>query len=622
MSQIIQLFIWIPLIAFLISLFIPKRSETVLSGIAVVSAVLNLIGILAFIGYWLVNNHPDLNAKHIVLFETEDIEIFIDFFFDEVSAVFSVMGSLLVFIVARFSKTYMHRDPGFKFFFCGILLFFLGFNLIILAGNFETLFIGWEIIGICSFLLIAFYQDRYLPVKNALKVISVYRLGDICLLLAMWMSHHLWHQNITFIQLNDSQAVEGHLLEHNWYGVFIAVMIVIAASIKSAQFPFSSWLPRAMEGPTTSSAIFYGALSVHIGAFLLLRTFPYWESILFIKILIIAIGVFTCFVATGIARVQSTVKTQIAYSSIAQIGLIFIEIALGLHWLALIHFAGNAFLRTYQLLVSPSVLGYLIHDMFFNFVPKKNSDKNTVMTRISNSLYVLSIKEWNLDSFLFRFLWNPFKQAGNKLEFLGSKPAIFILGVVFISGLACYIFQSQIPQGILDVLPFVFSFLGLLLILKSFAERGNATFAWNGIFAGQLFIALSVALLNEKFESDDVLLYLSGSLISVVVGYICLHRLNLLDSISLDQFHGHLYEHPKTGFVFLVSCLAFVGFPFTPTFIGIDLLFSHIDKYQELLIIFTTLSFIFIELSVFRMYARIFLGPHKKAYHPVAFRSS
>jgi NADH-quinone oxidoreductase subunit L len=79
--------------------------------------------------------------------------------------------------------------------------------VVIFSGNFETLFIGWEFLGITSFLLIAFYRDRYLPIKNALKTISLYRLGDICLILALWMSHHLWHQNITFLQLNDVQLV-------------------------------------------------------------------------------------------------------------------------------------------------------------------------------------------------------------------------------------------------------------------------------------------------------------------------------------------------------------------------------------------------------------------------------
>jgi NADH-quinone oxidoreductase subunit L len=109
--------------------------------------------------------------------------------------------------VAIFSRYYLHREEGFKRFFNTMLLFYAGYNIIIFSGNFETLFIGWEFLGISSFLLIAFYRDRYLPVKNGLKVISVYRLSDICLLLAMWLSHHLWHSNIPFATFNDTALV-------------------------------------------------------------------------------------------------------------------------------------------------------------------------------------------------------------------------------------------------------------------------------------------------------------------------------------------------------------------------------------------------------------------------------
>ena len=212
MLQLLQLFIWIPLIGFIASLFIPKKNEKGISGIAIAFTLIHLISVLSFIIFWIVNGSEILNIKHIVLFEAEDISIYIDFYFDKVTAVFATVGSLLAFLVAAFSKYYLHRDEGFKRFFNTILLFFLSYNLVIFSGNFETLFIGWEILGVCSFLLIAFYRDRYLPVKNSLKVISIYRIGDICLILAMWMSHHLWHENITFFQLNDTQAVQEHLI--------------------------------------------------------------------------------------------------------------------------------------------------------------------------------------------------------------------------------------------------------------------------------------------------------------------------------------------------------------------------------------------------------------------------
>ncbi len=619
MEHLLQLFILVPFVGFFVTLLLPRKKEKSVS-FAVLSIIsIHLVGLLAFVAYWAFNHFPVLNVKHLTLFQTDDIEIFINFYFDKITAVYSLVGSVIALMVSVFSRFYMHREAGFKRFFSTLLFFFTGYNIVIFSGNFETFFVGWEIVGLTSFLLIAFYRDRYLPVKNALKVISIYRLGDICLILAMWMSHHLWHENITFQKLNDAVLMAEHLQHHYWFAVFVSLMIVIGAAAKSAQLPFSSWLPRAMEGPTTSSAIFYGSLSVHLGLFLLLRTYPYWETIVPVQVLIIVIGLSTSVIATLIGRVQSTVKTQIAYSSAAQIGLMFIEVALGFHTLALIHFAGNAFLRTYQLLVSPSVLSYLVHDMFFNFKPSSFTSQSS----FKNSIYILSIKEWNLDFLLHQLLWKPFKWFGTRFNFLSAKLASVLLAVIFVAGLYAYFFQQIIPTAIFDLLPLLFSFIAFVLILKTFAERGDALRAWIEVVSSQLFIALSIALLNENFEHTHILMYLSGSLVSAIVGYVCLKRIKSVDgNIQLNQFHGYNYDQPILGFVFLIAGLGLVGLPFTPTFIGIDLLFSHIHKHEIVLIVLTTLSFLFIEIAVLRIYARIFLGQHKKQYHPIAFKSS
>ncbi len=620
MSQSLQLFIWIPLIGLLITLLIPRKKETIISGIVISTVGLHLTGILILVVFWLMNDYPTLDIKHTVFFKSENIEIFIDFYFDSITAVFCIVGSVIGLLVSIFSRYYMHRDAGFKRYFITMLLFFLGYNLVIFSGNFETLFMGWEILGICSFLLIAFYRDRYLPVKNGLKVISFYRLADVCILLAMWMSHHLWHENITFLKIDQMSLVQERLQHDYSLGIFISVMIFFAAAIKSAQLPFSSWLPRAMEGPTTSSAIFYGSLSVHLGVFLLLRTFPFWENMLVIKVMVMITGLATALIATGIARVQSTVKTQIAYSSVAQIGIIFIEVALGFHLLALVHFAGNAFLRTYQLLVSPSVLSYLVHDQFYNFTPRDHNDKPSIFKKFGYSFYILCIKEWNMDFLLHRFLWSPFKWVGNKLEFLTRTLTLILLITVFLFGLYCFWYDVKIVLS--DALPYVFSFLALTLILRAFTDRGDARRAWLLVFSSQFFIALSIAL-NKDFEFNQILIYLSGGIISAIVGYACLNKIKSIDNdIDMNKFHGYAYEHPKLALVFLLSCLGLVAFPITPAFIGFDILLTHIQKDQYILITFASLSFIFIELSILRIYARIFLGQHKKPYHAIAFRSS
>ncbi len=622
MNLILQFFILIPFLGFVISLLIPKEREMILSRVAFTSVGIHFISFQFFLIYWFWNGHPVLNLKEIVLFKTNGYEFLVDFYFDGITAVYLFVGSLLTFLVTTYSRYYLHRETGYKRFFNTILFFYFGYTITIFAGNFETLFIGWEILGISSFLLIAFYRDRYLPVKNAVKVFSIYRIGDVGLILAMWMSHHLWHENITFLKLSNYELVNDQLLTHSWSGIFISVMILISAMAKSAQLPFSSWLPRAMEGPTPSSAIFYGSLSVHMGVFLLLRTFPFWEHQLSVRILIAVIGLLTSFMATGMARVQSSIKSQIAYASIAQIGFIFIEVAAGLWWLALFHFAGNAFLRTYQLLVSPSVVTYQIREQFYNFVPRKATVEDSLPKKIEYSIYMLCLKEWNLDAFMYKYLWNPIKWAGKKLGYLTTERVLTFFIPVYILGIVLLYFENLVPTWLHQQLPEIFSLFGLVMVLKAFTERTHARMSWILVMLNHFWVALSISF-NEHFEYSHTILYLSGIFVFGLLGYFCLRRLKLLEgTIDLDQFHGHVFKHPKIALVFLLACLGVSGFPITPTFVGEDLIFTHIHEDQVLLALFTSLSFIIDGLAIIRIYARVFLGPHVKSIYEMAYRSS
>ncbi len=622
MTPLLQLFILIPLIGFLISLLIPGKKETLISWTAFTVVGLHFGTFLVFVIYWLLHNHPTLNLKDIVVFKTEGYEFLVDFCFDKITAVYLFVGAFLTFLVTVYSRYYLHREAGYKRFFNTILFFYLGYNIAIFAGNFETLFIGWEILGICSFLLIAFYRDRYLPVKNAIKVFSVYRIGDVGLILAMWMAHHLWHLNITFLQLRNDELVHSELETHSLIGVFISLMILVTAAVKSAQLPFSSWLPRAMEGPTPSSAIFYGSLSVHMGVFLLLRTFELWEHQTSVRILIAILGLSTSIVATLIARVQSSVKSQIAYSSISQIGLIFIEVACGFEKLALFHFAGNAFLRTYQLLVSPSVVSYLIREQFYNFIPRKQTIEDSFPKKIEYSFYTLSLKEWNLDLFLNSILWNPIKFLGRRLDFLTIKRLLLLFIPAYIIGLITLYTKPTIPSEIHEYLPTFFSFIGLIMVFKAFTERKSIVLSWMLIIMNHFWIALAVSF-NENFEYSQVHLYLSGVIVAGIIGYICLLKLQSAEKdLDLNQFYGHSYEHPKLAFIFLLSCLGLAGFPITPTFIGEDVIFTHVHEDQAILAFFTALSLIINGIVLIKMYARIFLGPHIKTYHETPYKSS
>jgi NADH:ubiquinone oxidoreductase subunit 5 (subunit L)/multisubunit Na+/H+ antiporter MnhA subunit len=262
---------------------------------------------------------------------------------------------VLAGIVGSFSVRYLHRDPGFFRFFLLLHLFTFGALLVFTADSLDLLIGGWELVGITSVMLIAFFQYRPDPVRNALRVFGTYRIADLFMLVAVFLAHH-WFGTASW----------GGMFSGDWPGhmnkldggaaSFIAVLLVFAASGKASQGPFCGWLPRAMEGPTPSSAVFYGAISVHAGAYLLLRVQPLIHSSWIATGLVIFIGLTTAFLGTMVHRTCADAKTSLAYASQTQLGLIFAEIGFGWTTFAVIHLVSHAVLRTLQFLRSPSML--------------------------------------------------------------------------------------------------------------------------------------------------------------------------------------------------------------------------------------------------------------------------
>lgn len=571
--------------------------------------------------HWLLNGYSGINIKELTIYHGDSLHFFIDFYFDHVTAVYSLIGAFLAFLVATYSRIYLHREAGYMRFFNTKMFFYSGYILTVFSGNLETLFIGWEILGLTSFLLVAFYRDRYLPVKNAYKVFSIYRIGDVGVILAVWASHHLWHENVTFQKLQNYELVHQHLSVHSSFGLFIALMLLLAACAKSAQFPFSAWLPRAMEGPTPSSAIFYGSLSVHLGVFLLIRTMSFWEHQFVARVLIGLVGVATALIGAATGRVQSSVKSQIAYASVAQIGLMFVELAMGFETLALVHFAGNAFLRTYQLLVSPSAVSYLIREQFYTFESSHRNIETRYSKKFEYTLYLLSIREWNMDIVLDKFLWKPFKNLGNLLRFINIRNVYYILIPTYMSALAIQILSYTLPSFIRDVIPEIFAFIGLLLVFRAYTGRRNIFVAWTLLVMNHFWVVLAISF-NDALTWKEIVFYLAGVIIAGTIGYLVLGRISSLEKgVDLNRFQGHVYEHPKMAFIFLLACLGLAGFPITSTFVGEDIIFSHISYKDVFLAFYIALGFIISGIALIRMYARIFLGPHVKAYHSKAFKS-
>jgi len=280
-------------------------------------------------------------------------------------------------------------------------------------------------------------------------------------------------------------------------------------------------------------------------------------------------------------------------------------------------------LRTYQLLVSPSVVSYLIREQFYNFSPHQKSIENTIFSKnLQNTFYILCTKEWNLDSFMYRFLWNPLKWGGKKLNFLTLYRIFGFFIIVYGIGLFSVYHEDKIPDDIEAYLPIFFATIGLVMVLKAFTERASAKISFVLVMMNHFWIALAVSF-NENFTFNQVHLYLSGVVVAGIIGFACLQKLKSLEGkIDLDQFHGYSYKYPKLAFIFLLACLGVSGFPITPTFVGEDLIFTHIHENQVILASFVSLSLIIDGLAIIRIYARVFIGPHTKSQHEVAYRSS
>lgn len=301
-----------------------------------------------------------------------DYEFSVKFIFDRLSVPFAILSFVLCGTIGAFAARYMHRERGFNRFFVLYSFFVLGMTLTSLSGTVETLFAGWELVGLSSALLVAFYHERPAPCRNGLRVWIVYRFSDAALLVASILLHHLRGHGDFALFLGNAPWPEGQCTIDPKYALGIGVLLVIAAAGKSALVPFSGWLPRAMEGPTPSSAVFYGALSVHLGAFLLLRFSPLLELSPWLGLIIITIGGVTAAFAAIVQRVQTDVKSALSFASLAQVGIIVVEIGISLYpplklqswtidfsyfrYVALFHILGHGCLRTLQFVRAPSIL--------------------------------------------------------------------------------------------------------------------------------------------------------------------------------------------------------------------------------------------------------------------------
>lgn len=410
-------------------------SERVVSRCTEFAVVVGLAAAVGILGLmlWHGERHVSVELGNWVSIEQahERFHFSLKFVFDRLSIPFVILTFVLTGTIGAFASVYLHRETGFQRFFVFFSVFLMGMVCSSLAGTIETLFLGWELVGLSSALLVAYFHERQAPVRSGLRVWMVYRVADAAFLVAAIALHHLTGEGDFAGLMGSGPWPMGAASLTSSQAFFVGVLLLVAAAGKSALIPFSGWLPRAMEGPTPSSAIFYGALSVHLGAFLLLRVSPILELSWPLCALVVSLGIATAVYAAVTARVQTDVKSALAFASLTQVGIIVAEIGLGFRYIALIHIVGHACLRSLQLLRAPTLLRdyhALENALGERLSHLRELESSSVPAHVRLWIYRFALERGYFDGFLSEYIVDPFVNSFRKFDELERRWTDFLAG--------------------------------------------------------------------------------------------------------------------------------------------------------------------------------------------------
>lgn len=326
-----------------------EAHEKTTSRLALGAGAISLAVMAAFILHAAITGSPGQIRLGNWL-ESGPVTVAISFTLDRLGLAMGGAVALLALLVTRFSVAYMHREAGFHRFFAILSLFTGAMLLIVTAGNAVLVFVGWELAGLSSYLLIGYALERPAASVSATRAFVTNRFGDAGFITGIGLSF-LWAGGVEWPELLDGI----HRLGTLQVGL-IAGGFAIAALAKSAQMPFLPWIARALEGPTPSSAVFYGSLMVHAGIYLLIRLEPMLRDAPALMVALTASGLATFVYALLSGWVQTDVKSSLMFSTQGQVGLMVLACGLGLFTLASVHLLAHAAWRLYQFLTSPSIL--------------------------------------------------------------------------------------------------------------------------------------------------------------------------------------------------------------------------------------------------------------------------
>ena len=520
--------------------------------------------------------------------------------------IFLSFTTTIIAVLGHFSLFYLHRDAYYHKFFSLYFIFQLSLGLIVLSSSTNYMFMGWELLGLSSVLLIAFYEHRTNPLKNAMRVMFIYKVGDIFMFSLIML--------LLFFHVEDMADLIS-LQEHGYE--WAMVLLILACFIKSGVFPWI-WLPRAMEGPTPSSAVFYGSLSTHVPIFVLLHVWPrewslftYWPEVWTIWhpanaiAIAIAICLVSAYVTTHMSRQLSDAKNAIAYATMTQLAIIYIEIFLGFHTLAMVHVVSHGIYRTFEFLRTPSLLHHY-HTMETRRPKMTKTGKHFSLIlpeRLRDWLYSLTINEFGFFSrtfdFIDQFLGLTYQRYDRKAA---GRFAVMVTIMWIAFGIVIFIFNGyhfNVKEELLTVLAIGFTILSFLNMRKVI------------LFFLNLFcsVVLIYIMLIDKLKTDiDPMSVVSFSDLFVLFAAIALYSILTSSKEKYSNYSAKLSRSPLSNLLLFALGLSIVDMPGLFNFVFWEYLVHHTATIAPYMVIkgFSVLSLN--TLLVFLFYFSNFLG--------------
>ncbi len=354
MTNLVYLVPLFPLIGFLINGLFWRRLSgslgSILGSATVAASFLVSLGIFLEIGDQPVTVH---------LFDfirTQSLVVPFAFQLDSLSALFLLIITGIGFLIHVYSAGYMKTDPGVVKYFAFLNLFVFSMLLLVLGSNYLIMFIGWEGVGLCSYLLIGFWYKNPEFTQAGKKAFVMNRIGDLGFLVAMMiMVYHFGSLDFSTLFAQGQGAISLPPVSQSVY-FWITLCLFIGATGKSAQIPLFTWLPDAMAGPTPVSALIHAATMVTAGVYMVARTALFYDMAGAVLDWIAYIGLATALIAASIALKQNDIKKVLAYSTVSQLGFMFVALGMGAYTTAIFHVLTHAFFKALLFLGSGSVI--------------------------------------------------------------------------------------------------------------------------------------------------------------------------------------------------------------------------------------------------------------------------